>query len=439
MNKEILNSICVLYVEDEIDVRDFTSKLLKSIVKNIYVAGDGEEGLEIYKANKDNINLIVSDINMPKMDGLEMCSRIKEINEEIPIVITSAHNDPNFLKKAIEVGVSSYAMKPIDLYQLVESMIKAIEPIILKQKLEELNISLESRVDNEIQKIKAILDAQDNIIFVCDKTNIVNVNKKFNDFFNINTNEELKLSIDDIFNYFQTEFNFISKDTLLSKDSWAEYIRSLNEVDRVVKMKMAEDDFRVFVINIDDYEGNENYYVVSLTDITEIKEKSNLLEYKASHDPLTGLFNRNKFDDIFGKEMRRGSRYSNNLSIVLFDIDHFKNVNDTYGHQVGDQILKIISEIALESVREHDCLVRWGGEEFLILLPETDAQGAKIVADKIKDRISAEALSSSSIDITASFGVSMMKEDDNTNTFLCRVDDALYEAKNTGRNKTIVF
>ena len=439
MNKEILNSISVLYVEDELDVRDFTSKLLKSLVKNIYVAGDGEEGLEVFEANKDSINLIVSDINMPKMDGLEMCSRIKAINEDIPIVITSAHNDPSFLKKAIEVGVSTYAMKPIDLYQLVESMIKAIEPQILKIKLEELNVSLESRVENETQKIKAILDAQDNIIFVCDKDNIVNVNKKFKEFFKIKNDEELELSIQDIFNYFHSELNFISKETLLSKDSWIKYIRELNEVDRIVKIKIDEDNFKIFVINIDDYEGNEEHYVVSLTDITQLKEKSNLFEYKASHDPLTGLFNRNKFDDIFGKEMRRGTRYNNSLSIVLFDIDYFKKVNDNFGHHAGDDILKIISEISLENVREHDFLVRWGGEEFLILLPETDDKGAQIVADKIRNQISSKPLGDHNLNISASFGVSMMLENDDRNTFLCRVDDALYEAKKTGRNKTIVF
>ncbi|MFV3255023.1 response regulator, partial [Klebsiella pneumoniae] len=88
------------------------------------------------------IDLVISDINMPKMNGLEMCEQIKKLNPEIPLVITSAHNDTNFLKKAIEVGVNTYAMKPIDLYQLIESIIKAVEPIFLKRKLIELNLSL---------------------------------------------------------------------------------------------------------------------------------------------------------------------------------------------------------------------------------------------------------------------------------------------------------
>ena len=185
MNKEILENISVLYVEDENDVREFTAKLLGSLVENVYSAQNGLEGLELFKENSSSIDLIVSDINMPKMDGLEMCTLIKEINKDIPIVITSAHNDPNFLKKAIDVGVNTYAMKPIDLYQLVESMIKAIEPIILKKELEQLNVSLESRVEQEVQKLKSILDAQDNIVLVTNNDTLTNVNKKFLEFFKV--------------------------------------------------------------------------------------------------------------------------------------------------------------------------------------------------------------------------------------------------------------
>ena len=127
MNKEILKTISVLYVEDENDVRGFTSKLLSSLLRKVYVAQDGQEGLQIFEENQDDIDLIVTDINMPKMDGLSMGAAIKKINIEIPIVITSAHNDTNFLKRAIEIGVTTYAMKPIDLYQLVESIIKAMD------------------------------------------------------------------------------------------------------------------------------------------------------------------------------------------------------------------------------------------------------------------------------------------------------------------------
>jgi len=437
MNKEILENVSVLYVEDEKDVREFTTKLLGSLVQKVYSAEDGLDGLEQFIENKDSIDLIVSDINMPRMNGLDMCAKIKEINKEIPIVITSAHNDPSFLKKAINVGVSTYAMKPIDLYQLVESMIKAIEPIYLKRKLENLNISLETRVDNEIQKIKSILDAQDNIVILSNSTSIKNVNKRFLEFFEVDSIEEFSKLSENIFDNFIDEYGFISKKSLEGQKCYYEYIKNLKEVNRVVKIKNSKNEIRIFTINIDNYDDKNEFYVISLTDITQLKEKSNLLEYQASHDNLTGLFNRNKFNTLFGKEIRRGLRYNNHLSLVLLDIDFFKVVNDTHGHQIGDQVLKEIASIIMQDVREHDTAVRWGGEEFLILLPETDLEGAKIVAEKIRNSISEKPLTNKKLNITASFGITIMNDKDTEESFIARTDEALYEAKENGRDKVV--
>ncbi|MFA6741084.1 MAG: diguanylate cyclase [Arcobacteraceae bacterium] len=437
MNKEILKDICVLYVEDENDVREFTAKLLDSLLKRVYVAQDGLEGLKIYEENKNDIDLIISDINMPKMDGLSMCEAIKKINNEIPLVITSAHNDTNFLRKSIEIGVTTYAMKPIDLYQLMESIIKAMEPIILKKKLVELNLSLESKIEQEISKIKSILDAQDNIIIVTNKEEITNVNKKFLDFFGINNFNEFIKSKRNIFDFFKEDFGFISKEQITKQESWIKYIKELHEIDRIVKIKDALDEEKIFAINVDYYENKEDYYVFSLTDITKLKEKSNLFEYQASHDKLTGLFNRNKFDEVYSKEVKRSKRYNNELSMIIFDIDDFKMVNDNYGHQIGDDLLKEIAKIILKNVREQDINVRWGGEEFLILLPQTNLAGAVTVASKIRIAIKDYLFTTKNLEITASFGVSQLLSEDSETTFISRSDTLLYEAKRTGKDKVI--
>lgn len=437
MNKEILKTISVLYVEDENDVREFTSKLLTSLLRKVYVAQDGQEGLKIFEENKDDIDLIISDINMPKMDGLSMCEAIKKINSEIPLVITSAHNDTNFLRRSIEIGVTTYAMKPIDLYQLMESIIKAMEPIILKKKLIELNLSLESKIEQEINKIKSILDAQDNIIIVTNKEEITNVNKKFLDFFGVDNFDEFIKSKKNIFDFFQEEFGFITKEQITKQESWIKYIKDLHEIDRIVKIKSALEEEKIFAINVDYYENKDDYYVFSLTDITKLKEKSNLLEYQASHDKLTGLFNRNRFDEIYTKEIKRTKRYNNELSIIIFDIDDFKMVNDTYGHQVGDEVLKEIAKITLNGVREQDINVRWGGEEFLILLPQTNITGAVTVASKIKSAIKEHIFTDKSLKITASFGVSQLLEEDDEISLISRSDKLLYEAKKTGKDKVI--
>jgi two-component system, cell cycle response regulator len=437
MNKEILKNISILYVEDENDVREFTSKLLTSLLRKVYTAKDGQEGLDIYKENHTDIDLIISDINMPRMNGLTMCEKIKEINKDIPLVITSAHNDTNFLKKAIEVGVSTYAMKPIDLYQLIESITKAMEPILLKRQLFDLNLSLESKIEKEICKIKSILDAQDNIIIVTNKENITNVNKKFLHFFGINDFDKFLKTKKNIFDFFIEEFGFITKNQIIKQESWLRYIKDLPEVDRIVKIKNYLHEEKIFTINVDYYEDKEHYYVFSLTDITQIKEKSNLLEYQASHDKLTGLFNRNKFDEFYIKEVKRSKRYNTNLSVIIFDIDDFKMVNDTHGHQIGDVVLKEISQIMSMHIREQDIAVRWGGEEFLILLPHTNIDGAATVANKIKTNIEEYDFTELNLKITASFGVSELGTDDTDESLILRTDKFLYEAKNSGKNKVI--
>ena len=437
MNKEILKNISILYVEDESDVREFTSKLLSSLLKNVFTAENGQDGLDLYKENINTIDLIVTDINMPKMNGIAMCEKIRELNKEIPIVVTSAHNDTDFLKKAIDVGVSTYAMKPIDLYQLIESITKAIEPIFLKKELVTLNLSLESKIEMEIEKINSILDAQENIVIVTNKEEITNINKKFLEFFGIESFEKFKEAKKDIFDLFHEEFGFITRNQMEKQECWLKYIKELPEIDRIVKIKNHKNEERLFTINIDYYENKEHYYIFSLTDITMIKEKANLLEYQSSHDKVTGLFNKNKFDEFYEKEVKRSKRYKNDLSIILFDIYEFREIIEINKSSIGDIILKEISQIMSNCIREQDISARWGGEEFLILLPQTNLEGAQIVANKINNTVFEHLFTEKQLKLSANFGVSELKEEDDEKTFMSRVNKLLFESKNRGKSVVI--
>lgn len=434
MNKEILKDLKILYVEDEHDVREFTGKILQTVVKEVILAENGVAGLESYNNNKD-IDLIVTDINMPKMNGFEMCREIKKDNGAIPIVITSAHNDPDFLKEAIDIGVNAYAMKPIDLYQLIDNIIMAVEPFYLKKKLEEVNMSLQIKVEEGIKQIKSILDAQDNIVVVTDGKVLHNANKKFLDFFNFESLEAFSKENQCIDNFFIVDEGFFSSNVVVEDELWFNYMmNNLNELDRIVKMKDNSGEERIFTVNIDNFEEKNEYFVISFTDITQLKKKSNLFEYQATHDTLTGLFNRQKFHDIFSKEVRRDKRYKNDLSLIIYDIDYFKRVNDNYGHLIGDQVLKGISYLVASTIREHDTVVRWGGEEFVVLLPQTDLEGAINTAKKLKDVIATYRHAEIPEKITVSFGVTMLKEDDSEESIIKRADEALYEAKEKGRD-----
>ena len=158
------------------------------------------------------------------------------------------------------------------------------------------------------------------------------------------------------------------------------------------------------------------------------------LKEHASTDSLTKAYNRLKFDEIIESEINRSKRYDQMLSLIAFDIDHFKTVNDNYGHLFGDYVLKTIVNLTKDNIRGVDYLARWGGEEFMIILPETGMERAEALAQRIKEEI--ENYKFNKIGkVTVSFGVAQFKKDDSEDTLIKRADDALYKAKNKGRNR----
>lgn len=164
-------------------------------------------------------------------------------------------------------------------------------------------------------------------------------------------------------------------------------------------------------------------------------------KYLSITDELTGLSNRRCFDATFEKEFLRASRYKNKLTLVMFDIDYFKSVNDTYGHQCGDYILKQISNAALQTFRKTDTVFRYGGEEFVVILTETDINQAIIPLERFRKTVQTLALNyqGQDVNVTVSIGACQLtSEMSSKEEFLQKTDEALYEAKNSGRNKTVL-
>ncbi len=172
----------------------------------------------------------------------------------------------------------------------------------------------------------------------------------------------------------------------------------------------------------------------------EIREKLNqreaeLLETLALTDRLTGLANRHKLDEILDHEFARAIRFENQVGVIIMDIDHFKQINDTYGHQTGDQFLKEIAGILKEHTRKTDTIGRWGGEEFMIICPKTNPEGLFEVAEHLRLAIANYTFSEVG-KRTASFGTTLSTTSDNIDTIIQRADTALYRAKHLGRNRT---
>ena len=172
-------------------------------------------------------------------------------------------------------------------------------------------------------------------------------------------------------------------------------------------------------------------------EIVERKLMEKKLERLATTDSLTGAFNRTKFIELIASEIERFKRYGVPLSLIIFDIDHFKRINDTFGHSSGDCILKKITDIVVENKRKLDYLVRWGGEEFMLIASETNLKKAETLADRIR-RFIEKYTFDTEIKITVSFGVTQFKEGDTVDTAIRRADDALYRPKAGGRNRVEV-
>ncbi len=161
------------------------------------------------------------------------------------------------------------------------------------------------------------------------------------------------------------------------------------------------------------------------------------LEAMATTDKLTGLTNRQMFDFLYKQAWKANLRRKTALSILIIDIDHFKHVNDTYGHPAGDQVLQAVAKALAETLRGDDMLFRWGGEEFLALLSDCSIDQARVLAERLRSRVQEQAIyrGEATIQVTVSLGAAELQEDEEADRLISRADQALYRAKNGGRNR----
>jgi len=198
------------------------------------------------------------------------------------------------------------------------------------------------------------------------------------------------------------------------------------------------------VVN-DNSEAGGKFYVGVFSDITErkliedelLKEREQFKK-QATHDSLTGLSNRQSFEETLAIELERHMRHGIVFSLIMLDIDNFKNVNDTYGHDIGDITLKSVAKLLKDNVRKIDTVCRWGGEEFIILTPQTHIKGAASLAESLRELITTNIFETTGR-ISCSFGVVSLDESDSKDSILKRVDNALYISKQEGKNKVTLL
>lgn len=250
-------------------------------------------------------------------------------------------------------------------------------------------------------------------------------------------------TIDEIMNHYQ-EINYFLPETMMVMRRTLEIIKRMvknNErFDSVrYEQKQLTKDGRIFwtdtvLTGVYDEDGQLKELLGVSRDITEQVRLRNEIISLSQTDKLTQLYNRSKLDDLLECEFRRSNRIGLPFAVILLDVDHFKKVNDQFGHQAGDAILIQMADIFRSCIRSTDSVGRWGGEEFLFVLPDTDEAGALRLAEKIRMRIS-ETTFVNPEQVTASMGVSVYRGTGTLTAVIARADDAMYAAKKAGRNQ----
>jgi len=414
------NKFSILYVEDEQEIRDNLSKFLNRLCDVLHIAEDGEKGLALYTEHLPDV--VISDIKMPKMNGIEMTKAIKEINPKQYIIFTTAHSESGFFMEAIEAQVDGYILKPVILKTLKYKIESLKEQITLKRNFKNWQILMSE-----------ISEMQDNMLVVLDGSlTPIFSNNKFLKFLHVDGIDKLKSNNINISSLFIEHDDFFFPKIGDDKDSWITQMKYLQDNERIVSMLEGSTP-KAFLVSIK-FIATSLHTVVTFTEITHIAIEKKELENKAFWDELTGTYNRSFFNEELKKEIANFKRTVSKLSCIMFDIDLFKNFNDTYGHQTGDDVLLGISKLVKTKVRKTDTLARWGGEEFIIILPNTSLEKAKNVAEILRSAIEKHSCKDD-LKVTCSFGVAEIEENDDSKSLIAKVDKALYKAKELGRNR----
>jgi len=280
--------------------------------------------------------------------------------------------------------------------------------------------------------VRSILDASPNPMVVTDGKYLVDTNKALLTLLGYETLEALKSKHKCICGFFEEGETDEYLLPMMDDETWIAYV--LEYPNREHKVKITLDGkIVVFKVDASVIDSTERTRVIAIfTDISSMINQSNT-------DVLTGIANRTHFNLVFEYTMLTAQRGENDLSVIFFDIDHFKSVNDTYGHIVGDEVLRHIAQVAKSILRKSDMIARWGGEEFILLLPNTSVSYAANVAEKLRATIENETFNNVVGRITCSFGVSSLRNNEEVGKeLLQRVDDLLYQAKNSGRNRVVI-
>jgi diguanylate cyclase (GGDEF)-like protein len=428
----------IVSINIQATLNEAINKMAKANIINLVVIDDTEDKIIYYMLTIDHL----IDFKLESIDG---SLYLKDLNLHKAKVIQKDLNILNVLNEVEETDRYMIIVEDNNIIGILSysDIINNIDPKILMKKQTIGKLILQYKATTTYKNTTAL-----NVIYLMKETNndsviMINNDQKpigiftTRDFIRlVHLNSDLNQPIK---KYMTTPVSTLNENSTISeamdfiRDKHFKRIVVTDNEDNLVGILTQKELLRVVYNKWIDLIKEQGNKISKINE--ELLSKASKLEEKASVDFLTKLYNREKFDSFLDYEISKNNRYENQyLSILLLDIDHFKKVNDTFGHLVGDTILKEIAKILTVCSRDSDIVARWGGEEFILLLPQTNIEQATIVAEKL--RVTIENHKFETVPrVTCSIGISQFHKKETKKSLFERADEALYKAKEKGRNQ----
>lgn len=420
---------------------------------DVEIYHSGTEALE--KFDRVEVDMLVVDWIMPGLDGLSLIDALKDKRPSIPTMLITSYGSHDTVKAASASGrVDAVLAKPFDL----RNFMRMVSSLLISGDLPASSGGPEGRLGNKLDinnwdtvanssaYYERILESVIDAVIMVDKIGrIIYYNRGADRMFGFKNRNSSEFWISDI-----CPDNSRLQDTIKLYFSTHPPVEEQSEI--FFQKLDGEDFYTIYSTSLLESPENEKAVVLVIKDINEhhiiekqISERARNLELLAITDPLTGIYNRRHFDRRLAEEFKRLERYNSPLTLIMLDFDRFKLINDFFGHLVGDEVLVTAAKSLSDGLRDVDVLARWGGEEFMVLLPETGAATGLAVAKRLHQLIGTcpkwpEICPD--MKISASMGmVSLpwLTREMSINTALEALDQALYQAKSSGRDCIVQF
>jgi diguanylate cyclase (GGDEF)-like protein/PAS domain S-box-containing protein len=439
-------SVGTIFIVDDVQENlMLLSRILATDGYRVEMIDNGAEAISRVQAIPPD--LILLDINMPSVDGYEVCTRLKqdERTSAVPIIFISALDAVGNKVRAFQAGGVDYIPKPFEIEEVRARVETHLSIRRMRFQLETLNQELARRVD-ELTRSQAELGERERRLsaFVRALPNLSFVLNEEGRVLQVMANEPSLLFARPEHIKGRLIHDFIppgEAERIVAALRMAIETGKTQSLEYQVPVLAGGEHWFEgrFAVMEDDGEGG-NKVILTAIEISDRVKLMQEVQRLANQDPLTSCFNRRHFMKLADQEMQRAARYRRPLSCLMLDLDHFKDFNDLHGHQIGDQLLCALVDLCQGQLRSVDILGRYGGEEFLILMPETLRSGAVQAAERIRAAIGGMKLDTPAgkLSVTVSVGVASLEPRKDQNQTLDglikRADQALYKAKSEGRN-----